>query len=72
MPVAFDGMAALLRMLSEKNIRIATVTGKGIHSTAISLRQFGIDDYLSRWKPAGCIGPRKPEGIEAVPRLLTV
>ncbi|HNP22751.1 MAG TPA: HAD family hydrolase [Panacibacter sp.] len=65
-PLPFDGMAALLRMLSEKNIRIAMVTGKGIHSTAISLRQFGIDDYFEQVETGWVHGPRKPEGIEAV------
>ena len=42
------------------------VTGKGVHSTAISLQQFGLQDYFEIVETGVPAGPRKPEGIEAV------
>lgn len=65
-PLPFKGISALLDMLREKGIRIAMVTGKGIHSTAISLKQFGIGDYFEQVETGWMHGPRKPEGIESV------
>lgn len=65
-PLPFEGISALLDMLRIKGIHIAMVTGKGIHSTAISLKQFGIDDYFEQVETGWVHGPGKPEGIESV------
>lgn len=65
-PEPFEGIAELLQMLKEKGVRIAMVTGKGKHSTAISLRQFRLENYFEAIETGMPSGPRKPEGIQLV------
>jgi phosphoglycolate phosphatase/pyrophosphatase PpaX len=65
-PLPFEGIADLLKTLQEKGVRMAMVTGKGVHSTAISLQQFGLQDYFEMVETGVPAGPRKPEGIQAV------
>lgn len=45
-PDPFDGIEDLLIALRNKSVRIAMVTGKGKHSTDISLEQFHIAQYF--------------------------
>lgn len=65
-PAPFEGIEDLLCMLKEKGVRIAMVTGKGKHSTAISLKQFGLESYFTIIETGMPGGPRKPEGIRQV------
>ena len=65
-PNPFEGMENILKMLKEKNIHIAMVTGKGKHSTTISLKQFGISDYFEIIETGIVTGPSKPQGIQNV------
>jgi phosphoglycolate phosphatase/pyrophosphatase PpaX len=65
-PSSFDGIEEILKTLKEKGVRIAMVTGKGMHSTAISLKQFGLEAYFELIETGMPSGPRKPEGIQVV------
>jgi len=65
-PVPFDGIKDLLNALRNKSVRIAMVTGKGKHSTEISLEQFGIAQYFEAIETGVAFGPRKAEGIQNI------
>ncbi len=65
-PSAFAGVTELLRTLKEAGVRIAMVTGKGKHSTAITLRQFELEGYFEFIETGVQHGPSKPEGIRLV------
>jgi len=65
-PVAFDGIADLLNFLSSKGIQLAMVTGKGIHSTRISLNQFDLEKYFEILETGSPNGPNKVAGIKNV------
>ncbi|HXO75664.1 MAG TPA: HAD family hydrolase [Puia sp.] len=65
-PAPFPGIAQLLHDLRSKNIRIAMVTGKGKHSTAISLKKFELEGLFELIETGSPIGPVKEKGIDAV------
>ncbi|HKG08370.1 MAG TPA: HAD family hydrolase [Pedobacter sp.] len=65
-PVPFDGIEELLIALKNKSVKIAMVTGKGKHSTEISLEQFGIAEYFEAIETGIASGPRKAEGIQII------
>ncbi len=65
-PVAFDGIEELLESLKGKHIRIAMVTGKGRHSTDISLRYFELTHFFELIETGSPGGARKAEGIEMI------
>ena len=65
-PEAFPGIRDLLVRLQESSVRIGMVTGKGRHSTAISLEQFGLTAFFEIIETGSPSGPRKAEGIEKV------
>jgi phosphoglycolate phosphatase-like HAD superfamily hydrolase len=65
-PVPFDGIPELLETLKQKDVALAMVTGKGKHSTAISLGYFALGDYFSPIETGSPLGPRKTQGIQAV------
>lgn len=65
-PVPFEGIEAMLQTLQRKSIRIAMVTGKGEHSTAISLKYFGLTSYFPLIQTGSPKGARKREGIQAI------
>lgn len=65
-PVLFDGIGPMLQTLQQKNIPLAMVTGKGVHSSAISLSQFNATHFFSIIETGWVHGPRKAAGIEAV------
>lgn len=65
-PSLFDGIIDLLDFLHFKNVRLAMVTGKGRHSTGISLRKFNLDYYFEIIETGISTGPRKPEGIRNI------
>lgn len=65
-PVPFDGIKQLLQTLKNKGIRIAMVTGKGKHSTDISLKYFELTDYFKVIETGSAKGARKAEGIQFI------
>lgn len=65
-PVPFEGIESLLMALENKSVRIAMVTGKGKHSTEISLNKFGIAKYFEAIETGISSGPRKAEGIQNI------
>src|SRR4051794_28996569 len=65
-PVPFEGIKDLLILLQNKGVRIAMVTGKGKHSTAISLLHFELTSYFEIIETGSPSGPRKAEGIQMV------
>ncbi|WP_431209806.1 HAD family hydrolase [Puia sp. P3] len=67
-PDPFPGITSLLDHLRSKGIRIAMVTGKGEHSTVITLKKFGLDSYFQHIETGSPEGPVKEKGIAAVIR----
>ena len=65
----FNGIKELLVTLQRKGIRIAMVTGKGKHSTAISLQYFGLEDFFEIIETGSPNGQKKAEGIQQVLEL---
>lgn len=65
-PEPFDGIEDMLIALKTRSVRIAMVTGKGQHSTAISLEQFGLAEYFEAIETGIASGPRKAEGIQNI------
>jgi phosphoglycolate phosphatase-like HAD superfamily hydrolase len=69
-PIAFDGIKELLEFLDAKQINLAMVTGKGIHSTKISLQQFELTKCFDVLETGSPEGPNKVNGIRnALARL---
>lgn len=71
-PVVFPGIRELLEFFREKGLPLAMVTGKGIHSTRLSLRQFGIASYFELLETGSPNGPDKINGIRRVLEKLKV
>ncbi|HEY8895356.1 MAG TPA: HAD family hydrolase [Niastella sp.] len=65
-PVPFEGMKELLQTLQEKGVRIAMVTGKGKHSTVISLKHFELTHFFEAIETGSPKGARKAEGIQII------
>jgi phosphoglycolate phosphatase-like HAD superfamily hydrolase len=65
-PDPFEGIEDLLITLKHNSVRIAMVTGKGGHSTEISLKQFGIAKYFEAIETGVSTGPRKADGIQNI------
>ncbi len=65
-PIPFKGIKELLDTLKNNNIRLAMVTGKGKHSTEISLKKFGLENYFEIIETGVISGPRKPKGLQNV------
>lgn len=62
----FPGIRELLELLISKGVKLAMVTGKGIHSTGISLQQFGFTEYFEIPETGSPEGPNKIKGIRNV------
>ncbi len=58
-PAPFEGIRELLQNLQDRGIRLAMVTGKGKHSTAISLRYFDLASFFEIIETGSPNGPRK-------------
>ncbi|WP_338768965.1 NUDIX hydrolase N-terminal domain-containing protein [Massilia sp. METH4] len=65
-PAVFDGMAELLRDLRLHGVRLGMVTGKGVASARLSLRQFGLEDVFEVVETGSPLGPRKAEALRDV------
>ncbi|MES2457013.1 MAG: HAD family hydrolase [Bacteroidota bacterium] len=68
--VPFPGITELLELLKTRDVQLAMVTGKGIHSTRISLQQFGLSTYFEVLETGSPEGPNKVNGIRNVLRRL--
>jgi phosphoglycolate phosphatase-like HAD superfamily hydrolase len=71
-PVVFPGIKELLSFLQHKGIGLAMVTGKGIYSTRLSLKQFDIAPYFEVLETGSPDGPDKVNGIRRVLERLNV
>lgn len=71
-PAAFPGIEQLLQWLESKDVQLAMVTGKGIHSTKLSLQQFGLSKYFDVLETGSPEGPNKVNGISAVLKQLNI
>jgi phosphoglycolate phosphatase/pyrophosphatase PpaX len=65
-PEAFAGIKELLDILTSAGVQLAMVKGKGIHSTKISLKQFGLGGYFEILETGSPEGPDKINGIRRV------
>lgn len=71
-PVVFPGIQELLKFLQDKGLKLAMVTGKGIHSTMLSLKKFDIVPYFEVLETGSPEGPNKVNGIRKVLERLNV
>lgn len=62
----FPGVETALGLLKARGIRLAVVTGRGPHSTAISLTQFGLAPYFESVETGAPEGAVKPRCIQRV------
>ena len=62
----FPGVETALGLLKARGIRLAVVTGRGPHSTAISLAQFGLAPYFESVETGAPEGAVKPRCIQRV------
>ena len=65
-PAPFPGITELLDVLRQRNLRLGMVTGKGEHSTRITLRRFGLTGYFDPVETGRPEGPGKPQGLRRV------
>jgi len=65
-PDAFPGINALLKYLKAASVQLAMVTGKGLHSTRLSLKQFGLAEYFEVMETGSVEGPNKVNGIRNI------
>ncbi|WP_183567641.1 HAD family hydrolase [Mucilaginibacter sp. SP1R1] len=65
-PAPFDGIPELLMLLQDKNIETTMVTGKGFHSTVISLEYLKLERFFNFIETGSPAGPRKADGIQAI------
>jgi phosphoglycolate phosphatase/pyrophosphatase PpaX len=65
-PDPFPGILELLRSLRQRGVRIAMVTGKGPHSTTITLDRFSLTSFFEKIETGSPEGPVKAAGIASV------
>lgn len=65
-PVPFDGIKEVLLNLKNKGVHISMVTGKGKHSTTISLEHFELAHFFEIIETGSPEGARKAEGIRLI------
>lgn len=68
----FEGIGELLKYLRDNGVKLAMVTGKGIHSTQISLKQLRLAEYFDIMETGSPEGPDKIKGIRKVLNRLGV
>lgn len=69
-PVPFDGIKEILETLKNKAVHISMVTGKGKHSTDISLKYFELTHFFEIIETGSPDGARKAEGIQIILNVL--
>jgi pyrophosphatase PpaX len=57
---AFPGIEKALTLLRQRGVSLAVATGKGAHTTDISLRDFGLEDYFDAVETGSPRGAVKP------------
>lgn len=62
----FPGIEEVLRRLRRRGMPLAIVTGKGLHSAAISIRHLGLARYIDVLETGGPEGSIKPQAIRRV------
>jgi len=62
----FPGIEDALRLLNERGVATAVVTGKGPISARISLRRLGLEPYFEFVETGSPDGPIKPESLRKV------
>jgi pyrophosphatase PpaX len=62
----FPGIIDALGLLRERGVDTAVVTGKGLVSALISLRQLGLEPYFGVVETGSPDGPVKPESLRKV------
>lgn len=65
-PVPFNGIKEILEILKNKAVHISMVTGKGKHSTDISLKYFELTHFFEMIETGSPKGARKAEGIQHI------
>jgi phosphoglycolate phosphatase-like HAD superfamily hydrolase len=65
-PSPFPGIAQLLEFIKSKGVQLAMVTGKGLHSTRLSLKQFNLEQYFEVMETGSPEGPNKVNGIRNI------
>lgn len=65
-PLPFAGMKELLGELKSKGVRISMVTGKGVHSTALSLKHLDLSGFFEVIETGSSKGARKAEGLQNI------
>ena len=65
-PAPFDGIKEVLETLESKEVHISMVTGKGKHSTNISLKHFDLTHFFKIIETGSPSGARKSEGIQTI------
>ncbi|TDQ08217.1 HAD family hydrolase [Pedobacter metabolipauper] len=65
-PVPFPGIKALLEVLKGNGVQLAMVTGKGLRSTRLSLKQFDLEPYFEVMETGSPEGPNKINGIRNI------
>lgn len=69
-PVPFDGIDEILETLKNRAVHISMVTGKGKHSTDISLKHFELTHFFEIIETGSPSGARKAEGIQIILNIL--
>jgi phosphoglycolate phosphatase-like HAD superfamily hydrolase len=62
----FSGICELFSYIQERGVRIAVATGKGPRTAAISMRAYGLSQYIDRLETGSETGGIKPELIRRV------
>ncbi len=65
-PTPFAGIVDVLDRLDDRGVPVAVVTGKGPHSTRISLEHWSLHGRFDRVEPGGDHGAVKPERMSEV------
>lgn len=62
-PEPFPGIEEALRLLKTRGVRMGIVTGKGLETTVLTLKQFGLLDYFDAIGPGDPARAIKPQVI---------
>ncbi len=65
-PSPFEGIPEILSYLKSKRVFVGLITGKGERSTALTLKNYGLEDYFDVIKTGASSGPVKDRRIEEV------
>lgn len=65
-PKPFEGMKTLIGQLHERNVIVVLITGKGIRSCDITLKQFGMDGCFDRIETGSSEKNRKSEAMKDI------